>query len=427
MTRRRLLLAAAAAAVLALGALVAYVLVKRQGAADVTGSPTEEFVSTAEPAPKPPPRPKPSTSPLAEGIAWPTWGYANDRVRISPYAHRPPFRVRWRFPGRQLLEFPPAVAFGRLYFSNNPGMTFAVRTRDGKLAWRRDARRCTASSPAVAGRTVYQAYLNAPPCNSTRSPFSLDGQVVAYDALTGKVRWRTTLGPTESSPLVADGRVYVGDWRGDVVALDARTGRRLWSFRTGGRVKGAVAKSGGRLCVGAYDGSLYALRASTGALLWRSSAQDRLGGRGNFYSTPAIAYGRVFVGNTDGKVYAFGATTGNLLWSSSTGGFVYSSPAVWRRLVFAGSYAGKVVALDAATGATRWEYRTNGPVSGAPTVMAGLVYAASLRERTVALDAQTGRLVWSFPDGKYTPLVADRDRPYLVGHARVYALEPRRP
>jgi outer membrane protein assembly factor BamB len=425
MTRRRALILVAAVIALVVGAVAGYVLSKR--AEDIAGSSTEEFVPTDTPTSKPPPRPRPgSTSPLEEGIAWPTWGYTDDRVRISPYAHRPPFRVRWRFPGRQLLEFPPAVAFGRLYFSNNSGLTFAVRTKDGKLAWKRHARRCTASSPAVAGRTVYQAYLNRRPCNSSRSPFSLDGEVVAYDALTGKVRWRAKMGPTESSPLVVNGRVYVGDWRGDVIALDADTGRRIWSYRTGGRVKGAVAVSGRRLFVGAYDGHVYALNARTGRLLWRSSAQDRFGGRGNFYSTPAAAYGRVFIGNTDGKVYAFGATTGHLLWSSSTGGFVYSSPAVWRRLVFAGSYAGKVVALDAATGATRWDHRTDGPVSGAPTVMDGLVYVASLKERTVALDGRTGKLVWSFPDGKYTPIVADRDRAYLVGHTRVYALDPRR-
>jgi outer membrane protein assembly factor BamB len=43
---------------------------------------------------------------------------------------------------------------------------------------------------------------------------------------------------TESSPLVAGGLVYVGDWSGRVTALDARTGRTRWSYRAGGAVKG---------------------------------------------------------------------------------------------------------------------------------------------------------------------------------------------
>ncbi|MDX6423240.1 MAG: hypothetical protein QOI67_711, partial [Gaiellaceae bacterium] len=33
--------------------------------------------------------------------------------------------------------------------------------------------------------------------------------------------------------------------------------------------------------------------------------------------------------------------------------------------------------------------------------------------------------VWQFPDGKYTPIVADPDRVYLTGYHRVYALDER--
>jgi outer membrane protein assembly factor BamB len=46
--------------------------------------------------------------------------------------------------------------------------------------------------------------------------------------------------------------------------------------------------------------------------------------------------------------------------------------------------------------------------------------------RTFALDARTGRLVWTFPDGEYSPLVADPSRAYLTGFTNVYALAPAR-
>jgi outer membrane protein assembly factor BamB len=419
MTRRRWWLAGGAAAALVIGLggfAVGYVVLKKREGADVRGNPTQEFVPTQAPAPKPPPLP---------GIAWPMWGFDTVRNRVSPYAYRPPFRVAWSFGAKSLLEFPPAIAYGRLYLTNNSGDTFAVDTTAGAAVWKHRSGRCAASNPAVADGIVYQAFLNRPPCNSKRSPEALTGAVVALDALTGKVRWRQTIGPTESSPLVHQRSVYVGDWRGKVYALEAATGRIRWTFGTGGRVKGAVAAYGKRLFVGSYDGRVYALDSRTGALRWRSSSQDRLGGRGSFYATPAIAYGRVFIGSTDGKVYAFGASTGDLLWSTSTGGFVYSSPAVWGRLVLAGSYSGRLYAMDAATGERRWTFAANGPISGAPTVMAGRVYFATLKRRTYALDARNGKQVWSFPDGGYTPLVADRRRPYLVGYARVYALAER--
>jgi outer membrane protein assembly factor BamB len=153
-----------------------------------------------------------------------------------------------------------------------------------------------------------------------------------------------------------------------------------------------------------------------------AGTQQRLGHRGTFYSTPAAAYGRVYVGATDGKLYSFGAASGKLRWSHGTGGYVYSSPAVWEQRVYAGSYSGRFFCFDAATGDVRWRFKANGPISGSPTIVAGVVYFATLKRRTYALDARTGRQLWTYPDGKYTPVVADGQRVYLVGYARVYGM-----
>ena len=55
----------------------------------------------------------------------------------------------------------------------------------------------------------------------------------------------------------------------------------------------------------------------------------------------------------------------------------------------------------------------------------GVVYFSTFEERTYALDARTGKLLWTFPDGKYAGVVADAERLYLVGHARVYGMVER--
>ena len=115
-----------------------------------------------------------------------------------------------------------------------------------------------------------------------------------------------------------------------------------------------------------------------------------------------------------------------LLWSQSTGGYVYASPAVWRRLILVGSYDHSFYALDAATGDVRWRFRANGPISGSASVIAGVVYFATFAERTYALDAARGRELWRWPDGKYSPVVADRERLYLVGLGRLYGMVEKR-
>ena len=389
---------------------------------DVRGSSTEEFVTTGEeeaaPVPEAPPLP---------GVLWPTYGFSNARTRTVGYDHRPPYRRLWTFGARTLVEFPPAIAYGRLYFANNNGTVYAVNAKTGKRAWKYASGRCAAASPAVSNHVIFFSFLSALPCSRGRGAdrkeaARLTGEVIAFASGFGRIRWRTTIGPTESSPLVANGRVYVADWRGTVYALDEKTGKVRWTFRTGGQVKGAVALSGNRLYVGAYDHRLYALNANTGKLLWRAQAQRRFGKSGTFYSTPAVAYGRVYIGATDGKVYSFGATSGKLVWSHDTGGFVYSSPAVWNKTVYAGSYDDHLYAFDAATGDVRWRFRANGDISGSPTVVDGIVYFATLKERTYALDARTGKRLWSYPDGQYTPVVADVERLYLIGHAKLYGM-----
>ena len=404
-------MAAVLVAVLVAGGLAAYVVKKRQDARDIRGSPTVEFVTREEP----PPAPRPRTNP----ILWPMYGFDERRLRRVDLPLRPPFRRVWTFHGRTLLEFPPVIGYGRLYLTNNAGTLFAVNARTGKRAWRYRARRCAASSPALAGKILVATFLYRPPCGDASSN---DGEVVAFAVGFGKILWRRPIGPTESSPLVARRVAYVGDWRGDVYALRIRTGKVLWRYRTGGEIKGGLALAGNRLFVGAYDSRVYALDARTGRLLWRASAQPRLGQRGRFYSTPAAAYGRVYIGSTDGKVYSFGALSGKLRWSQGTGGYVYGSPAVWRRRVLIGSYDGTFYALDAATGDVRWRFSANGPISGSATVVGGIVYFATLNRRTYALDARNGRLLWTFRDGKYTPVVADASRLYVVGYGKLYGL-----
>jgi outer membrane protein assembly factor BamB len=395
------------AVVLILGALA---FVELRQPPDVRGSSTAEFVTTAE-VPAKPAEPR---------IAWAMYGYSANRLRVGPGDHRPPFRRLWLFHGGQLLEFPPAIAYERLYFANARGTVFAISAKTGKRAWKHQTGRCQASSPAIDRDLVFFTFLRSCSSKIRRK----DGSLVAYAVGTGKVRWQRRIGQSESSPIVYKGRVYVGDWTGVVSSFVARTGKLVWRFTSKGKVKSAVAISGDRVFFGSYDHHVYALDIATGKLVWRAAAQDRgLRRRGTFYSGPAVAYGRVYIGSTDGKVYSFGAASGKTRWVTGTGNWVYSSPAVWERRVYAGSYNGTLYCFDAATGEIKWRFEANGKISGSPTIVNGIVYFATLARRTYGLDAKSGKLLWTFPDGEYTPVVSDAARLYLIGRARIYALK----
>ena len=107
---RRLLIVFAICVVLVIGVVAAVVIHRLQGEGNIRGSSTEEFVPTTA-APKPPPL----------GIPWPQYGFDETRDRAVQLSLRPPYRKIWWFGAGSLVEFPPAIGYGRLYFSTNSG------------------------------------------------------------------------------------------------------------------------------------------------------------------------------------------------------------------------------------------------------------------------------------------------------------------
>ncbi|HET7566583.1 MAG TPA: PQQ-binding-like beta-propeller repeat protein [Gaiellaceae bacterium] len=413
---RRWLIAGGVVALLVAAGVAAYVVHRERQLGDVRGSATVEYSTGTG-----------TTVGVVPGVQWPMYGFGAARTRAVRSPLRPPFRKVWTYHAGSLVEFPPGIGYGRLYLATNSGKVAAVNVKTGKRAWKWLSHRCVAASPAVgAFGSLFMSFLNKPPCNRKQGAKGIDGEVIRFAVGLGHRIWTRRIGPSESSPLLVKGKVYVGDWNGDVWDLEGHDGHVVWKRHVGGAVKGGIAYAKGRLYFGSYDGHVYCLSASTGRLIWRASAQGTLLHGGRFYATPAVAHGRVYVGATDGRLYSFGARTGKLRWSHGTGGYVYSSAAVWRNLVFVGSYSHRFFAFDAATGERRWSFKANGPISGSPTVVGDVVYFATLKQRTYALAARTGRKLWTFPDGKYSPVVAAGGRLFLVGYGLVYGMAPRR-
>jgi outer membrane protein assembly factor BamB len=128
--------------------------------------------------------------------------------------------------------------------------------------------------------------------------------------------------------------------------LSSRNAHRLhkrWSFFTGcsgsqcGSSSAAVVN--GTVYVGGYDGNLYALKAATGAKLWSFLTA------GDVRSSPAVANGVIYDGSGDDNVYAIDAARGTKLWSYTTGNQLFASPTVVNGVVYVGSGNGYVYAF----------------------------------------------------------------------------------
>lgn len=136
------------------------------------------------------------------------------------------------------------------------------------------------SSPVVANGLVYPT----PGGLSTLNP-----PVVALSAATGAQMWSYLAGGHEVPPAVANGLVYLSQG-GNVVALDATTGDLVWRY-----ANLHLIESGSQQTV-------YALNAATGRKLWSYNISSS-GPSAVITSSPAVANGVVYV--TAGNLYAF--------------------------------------------------------------------------------------------------------------------------
>ncbi|MEO8313496.1 MAG: PQQ-dependent dehydrogenase, methanol/ethanol family [Pseudomonadota bacterium] len=134
----------------------------------------------------------------------------------------------------------------------------------------------------------------------------------------------------EATPVIVDGVLYVSSSWSHVHALDAKTGALKWSYDPEvdgqkGRdaccdvVNRGVAIWNGKLFVGALDGRLIALDAGTGKELWSAQTTDTAWPY-TITGAPRVVKGKVLIGNggaelgVRGYVSAYDADTGTLAW-----------------------------------------------------------------------------------------------------------------
>src|ERR1700761_3701810 len=142
----------------------------------------------------------------------------------------------YHVPGGGDLQCVPIVVNGVMYVTQ-PNEIYALDGRSGRQIWQYQH---------ILPKTPYREGPNRGAAVFENKVYftTTDAQLVALDAATGNVLWQSKIAEANegyhspAAPLIAKGKVIVGDTYGDrglvgsLVAFDARNGNRLWSFRT---------------------------------------------------------------------------------------------------------------------------------------------------------------------------------------------------
>ncbi len=349
----------------------------------------------------------------ASGADWPMFmGDARHAGHVSGAGLDPAtLHLAWRFDTRSEIRASPVVAGGVLFAGAENGNLYAIDLATRKLRWLYHAAGGISSTPAVAGGVVYF--------------LSRDGLLHAVGAADGAPRWRfrtqgeavfSTFGmygaPLEdgpfadpwdfylSSPLVHDGKVYVGSSDQRVYALDAASGKLAWTYKTGGMIHSSPALAGPNIVVGSWDGAVVALDAASGALRWRyqTETEQQQSIMLGVQASPTADRDTVYIGSRDGHLYALDAASGALKWRyDAKGAWIAGTAAQDEDSVYVGtSDTNLLLALDKHDGHERLRVDMRTWTFASPLRVGTLLVGASMKGELRVLDAASGRQRWSY-------------------------------
>lgn len=196
--------------------------------------------------------------------------------------------------------------------------------------------------------------------------------------------------------------MYTANTVGEVYALDLKTGKQQWTFKTGGKVYSTPAVHKGVVVVGSSDHFIYGIHAKTGKELWKLEADKAVLG------SPAVKNGKAYIGASDGTFRCIDVKTGKLIWSyNDVQGYVSTLPTLADNKVIFGSWKNGFYALDQKTGQLVWKWdngHSNRMFSAAacyPVVENNRVFIVAPDRFMTAIDLKTGQTIWREKKDEY--------------------------
>jgi outer membrane protein assembly factor BamB len=200
-----------------------------------------------------------------------------------------------------------------------------------------------------------------------------------------------------SSPLLLDGKIYIGSVGGTLHCIDKEKGQIVETFQfNGGRPLKAGFRSnpvsdGKLLYISCYDHNMYAVDPNTGMSLWVFTTTQKL------EAAPVIMGGKIYLANWAGRIYCIDKESGQENWFYDVKSSVRCTPAAFDGKLYFGDEEGNFYCLKVGPQAEpQWEFKAEAEIYGAPVTDGEMVWFTSLDKNIYCLNANNGELVWKY-------------------------------
>lgn len=266
------------------------------------------------------------------------------------------------------LRTHPAIEGERVFAVDDAGRVKAFNLSNGRLAWETQAVEMQSFGSRVRfwrKRIVENGLTSSPAVgNGLVVVGGRNGEVVALDADSGRERWRAQVSSEViATPLITSDRVVVRSNDGRVFALDPADGARKWTFERGlpsltVRGSGAPVAGQGVVYVGYDDGTVVVLRLEDGARGWEQTVADpegrtELDRMADIDGEIQVGLSELYAVSYHDRTMAIAANNGRPLWTRDIGS--YAGLALLSDRVAVADKGGVVWALDRSNGSALWK------------------------------------------------------------------------
>lgn len=317
-------------------------------------------------------------------------------------------KVLWKYAPKGCRFKGVKADNGTVFALDREGKIHALDGASGKVLWTSSEGLSMGSGfgLAVSPNPAFPAVL-----------VGCDTGFYALDRKTGKKLWHTETAMGVAGPACTNDAVIAGSGDGKVYACALPTGKILWeheyledapddppgvdgdSARFGGRpARPRNATTDGLMVVLSIFDQCRALAidAKTGKRLWAHNTQ------GWMFGTPSIGPRNVFVGSQDKHIYAVDKVMGKVMWQVKTGARVEGGAVSTERFAYFGSCDSHLYCVDQTVGRVVWKFATEhekgrgAPIYSRPLVIDDTVYLAAMPGKVYAVDCKTGKMQWKF-------------------------------
>jgi outer membrane protein assembly factor BamB len=282
------------------------------------------------------------------------------------------------------------------------------------------------SSPIVAQGTIYVS--------------TITGRIFALNPSQKKIKWHLNVGsPIVSSPLLHNGILVAATYdswikgtsftgKNFLFGIDTDGGKQIWGYEIPGDVFSSPCLIDDMIIVvGSINNAVYALEGYSGNIRWKLETG------GEVWSSPSYNGNEIFIGSDDGFLYCLDID-GKLLWKTKLNGKIRSSSPCLsfdedqRPSVFIGTYNGGMFCLNQSTGMIRWSKQITKPVMASPAIIKDKAFFGASDKRIYCFHVKDGSSIWHFETGDKiwsSPSISEYDGVMFFGSldSHIYGID----